>query len=192
MITLSDVSVTYAGAARPALHGADLHIDEGEFVLVVGPTGSGKSTLLRCLNGLVPHFSGGSLTGTVCVGGRDTRDHRPRDLADLVGFVLQDPMSSFVTDTVEDEIAYGMETLGVEPLAMRRRLEETLDLLGLADLRDRSLGELSGGHSSASRSVRCSRPAHASSSSTSRPRHWTPLRQKRSCRRCTGWSMTWV
>jgi energy-coupling factor transport system ATP-binding protein len=145
MITLSGVSVTYAGAARPALHGADLHIDEGEFVLVVGPTGSGKSTLLRCLNGLVPHFSGGTLTGTVCVGGRDTRDHRPRDLADLVGFVLQDPMSSFVTDTVEDEIAYGMETLGVEPLAMRRRLEETLDLLGLADLRDRSLGELSGG-----------------------------------------------
>ncbi len=145
MITLSGVSVTYAGAARPALHGADLHIDEGEFVLVVGPTGSGKSTLLRCLNGLVPHFSGGTLTGTVCVGGRDTRDHRPRDLADLVGFVLQDPMSSFVTDTVEDEIAYGMETLGVEPLAMRRRLEETLDQLGLADLRDRSLGELSGG-----------------------------------------------
>lgn len=145
MITLDGVSVRYADAGRPALTGADLHIEEGEFILVVGPTGSGKSTLLRCLNGLVPHFSGGTLTGSVRVGGRDTREHRPRDLADLVGFVGQDPMSAFVTDTVEDELAYGMETLGVEPLAMRRRLEETLDLLGLADVRARSLGELSGG-----------------------------------------------
>jgi len=145
MIELSDVSVTYAGAATPALTGASLRIEEGELVLVVGPTGSGKSTLLRCLNGLVPHFTGGTLRGSVRVAGRDTREHRPRDLADLVGFVAQDPRSGFVTDTVEDEIAYGMEALGVDPAAMRRRLEETLDLLGLADLRARSLGELSGG-----------------------------------------------
>lgn len=145
MIALHHVSVTYAGASRPALTGADLRIEEGELVLVVGPTGSGKSTLLRTLNGLVPHFSGGTLTGSVVVAGRDTREHRPRDLADLVGFVVQDPTSAFVTDTVEDEIAYGMETLGVEPAAMRRRLEETLDIMGLAELRDRSLRELSGG-----------------------------------------------
>ncbi|PID96275.1 MAG: cobalt ABC transporter ATP-binding protein [Actinomycetales bacterium] len=145
MITVTGLSVQYAGAERRALSGATLQIDEGEFVLVVGPTGSGKSTLLRCLNGLVPHFSGGTLTGRVVVEGRDTREHRPRDLADLVGFVVQDPRSGFVTDTVEDELAYGMETLGVEPVAMRRRVEETLDLLGLAELRERSLGELSGG-----------------------------------------------
>ena len=145
MIELDDVSLRYAEASTPAIRGATLHIEEGELVLVVGPTGSGKSTLLRCLNGLVPHFTGGTLTGAVRVAGRDTREHRPRDLADVVGFVAQDPLSSFVTDTVEEEIAYGMETLGVEPLAMRRRLEETLDLLGLAELRDRALGELSGG-----------------------------------------------
>ena len=102
MIDFQDVSVAYAGESRPALSGATLHVDEGELVLVVGPTGSGKSTLLRCINGLVPHFSGGLLTGQVLVGGRDTRTHRPRDLADLVGFVVQDPMSGFVTDTVED------------------------------------------------------------------------------------------
>ncbi|MBK7272790.1 MAG: ATP-binding cassette domain-containing protein [Actinomycetales bacterium] len=145
MIELRGVGVTYAGASRPSLRDVDLRIEEGELVLVVGPTGSGKSTLLRTLNGLVPHFSGGTLTGSVVVGGRDTRAHRPRDLADLVGFVVQDPTSAFVTDTVEDEIAYGMETLGVEPTAMRRRLEETLDIMGLAELRDRSLRELSGG-----------------------------------------------
>ena len=145
IIELRGVAVTYTGASRPALRDADLRIGEGELVLVVGPTGSGKSTLLRTLNGLVPHFSGGTLTGSVVVAGRNTREHRPRDLADLVGFVVQDPTSAFVTDTVEDEIAYGMETLGVEPAAMRRRLEETLDIMGLADLRERSLRELSGG-----------------------------------------------
>ncbi len=145
MITLTGVGVTYAGATRPALIGADVHVEEGELVLVVGATGSGKSTLLRCLNGLVPHFTGGTLTGSVRIAGRDTRQHRPRDLADLVGFVGQDPVSSFVTDTVQEEIAYGMETLGVDPVAMRRRLEETLDLMGLAELRHRSLAELSGG-----------------------------------------------
>src|SRR5699024_2681875 len=96
-------------------------------------------------NGLVPHFSGGTLHGRVVVDGRDTREHRPRDLADLVGFVVQDPVSSFVTDTVEDEIAYGMEAMGVPAAAMRRRVEETLDVLGLADVRHRPLADLSGG-----------------------------------------------
>ena len=79
---------------------------------MVGRTGSGKTTLLRTLNGLVPHFSGGTLHGRVVVDGRDTRDHRPRDLADVVGYVGQDPLAGFVTDTVEDELAYGMESLG--------------------------------------------------------------------------------
>jgi energy-coupling factor transporter ATP-binding protein EcfA2 len=145
MIELADVAVTYDGAPAPTISGATFAIDEGEMVLVVGPTGSGKSTLLRCLNGLVPHFSGGTITGRVVIAGRDTRDHRPRDLADVVGFVGQDPMSSFVTETVEDEIAYGMEILGVDPTAMRRRVEETLDLLGLTAVRDRPLSQLSGG-----------------------------------------------
>ena len=145
MIELTDVAVTYDGAPAPTISGATFAIDEGEMVLVVGPTGSGKSTLLRCLNGLVPHFSGGTVTGRVLIDGRDTRDHRPRDLADVVGFVGQDPMASFVTETVEDEIAYGMEILGVDPTAMRRRVEETLDLLGLTAVRDRPLSQLSGG-----------------------------------------------
>ena len=155
MISFEQVGVSYestpgGGPGGERAHGsvftgATFRIPEGELVLVVGPTGSGKSTLLRCINGLVPHFSGGTLHGRVTVDGRDTRDHRPRDLADLVGFVVQDPMSSFVTDTVEEEIAYGMEALGVDATAMRRRVEETLDLLGLADVRGRPLRDLSGG-----------------------------------------------
>ena len=145
MIRFDDVSVTYTDAIAPALSGVDLQIIEGELCLVVGPTGSGKTTLLRAINGLVPHFSGGTLSGRVTVAGRDTATHPPRELADVVGFVAQDPMSGFVTDTVEDELAYGMECLGLPPTTMRRRVEETLDLLGIAELRDRPLLTLSGG-----------------------------------------------
>ncbi|MFJ2809483.1 ABC transporter ATP-binding protein [Kitasatospora sp. NPDC087271] len=145
MITFEQVSVRYADAAAPAVADVDLTVPEGELCLLVGPSGSGKSTLLGAVSGLVPHFTGGTLHGRVTVGGRDTREHRPRELADLVGTVGQDPLAHFVTDTVEDELAYGMESLGLPADVMRRRVEETLDLLGLADLRDRALTSLSGG-----------------------------------------------
>lgn len=145
MITFERVTITYPDQALPALQDVSLAVEEGELCLVIGPTGSGKSTLLGAASGLVPHFTGGLLQGRVLVAGRDTRDHPPRDLADLVGVVGQDPASGFVTDTVEDELAYGMEQLGVPPATMRRRVEETLDLLGLAGLRSRPLPDLSGG-----------------------------------------------
>ncbi len=145
MIELTGVGVTYHGADAPALSGVDLTIEEGELCLVVGRTGSGKSTLLRTLNGLVPHFTGGTLHGRVTVAGRDTATHPPRELADLVGIVGQDPRAGFVTDIVEEELAWGMESLGLAHDVMRRRVEETLDLLGLVDLRSRPLDTLSGG-----------------------------------------------
>ncbi|MFJ3902287.1 ABC transporter ATP-binding protein [Streptomyces sp. NPDC090025] len=145
MIRFENVSVTYDGAAAPVLDGVDLTVPEGELVLLVGPSGVGKSTLLGAVSGLVPHFTGGTLRGRVLVDGRDTRTHPPRELADVVGTVGQDPLAHFVTDTVEDELAYGMESLGLAPSVMRRRVEETLDLLGLAELRDRPIATLSGG-----------------------------------------------
>lgn len=145
MIRFENATLTYADAPEPTLAHVDLVIPEGELVLVVGRTGSGKTTLLRAINGLFPHFTGGTLSGRITIAGRDTRTHPPRELADLVGVVPQDPMSGFVTDTVEDELAYGMECLGLPADVMRRRVEETLDLLGLADLRHRALLTLSGG-----------------------------------------------
>ncbi|MFB7495354.1 ABC transporter ATP-binding protein [Streptomyces sp. NPDC056161] len=145
MIRFEDVSVTYAGAVEPAVRGVDFEVPEGELVLLVGPSGVGKSTVLGAVGGLVPHFTGGTLRGRVTVAGRDTRTHKPRELADVVGTVGQDPLAHFVTDTVEDELAYGMESLGLAPAVMRRRVEETLDLLGLADLRERPIATLSGG-----------------------------------------------
>ncbi|MCX4719916.1 ATP-binding cassette domain-containing protein [Streptomyces virginiae] len=145
MIRFEQVSVTYEDASGPCLQGVDLVIPEGELTLLVGPSGVGKSTLLGAVSGLVPHFTGGTLRGRVTVAGRDTRTHKPRELADVVGTVGQDPLAHFVTDTVEDELAYGMESLGLPPAVMRRRVEETLDLLGLNELRDRPIATLSGG-----------------------------------------------
>lgn len=145
MITFDQVTVQYDDTAGPALREVDLTVEEGELCLVVGHTGVGKSTLLGAVNGLVPHFTGGTLHGRVTVDGRDTAHHPPRELADVVGVVGQDPLDGFVTDTVEEELAYAMEQLAIAPAVMRKRVEETLDLLGLADLRHRALHELSGG-----------------------------------------------
>jgi energy-coupling factor transport system ATP-binding protein len=145
MIHFDRVGVTYDGSDIPVLRDVSFVVEEGELCLVIGHTGSGKSTLLGAVNGLVPHFTGGTLTGRVVVGGRDTAQYKPRELADVVGVVGQDPLAGFVTDTVEEELAYTMEQLAIPPAAMRTRLEETLDLLGIADLRHRALRTLSGG-----------------------------------------------
>jgi len=139
------VSYRYPEQAAPALRDVEWRVPEGAFVVLAGPSGSGKSTLLRCLNGLVPHFSGGRFGGRVTVGGHDTRQHGPRVLSRAVGFVFQDPEAQMVTNRVEDDIAFGMEQLGVPPPTMRLRVEEVLDLLGIAALRGRDPATLSGG-----------------------------------------------
>ena len=144
MIRFDHVSIAYDERA-PVLADVTLAIPEGDLTVVIGRTGTGKSTLLGAINGLVPHFSGGTLSGEVRVDGRSTHTHRPRDRAEFVGYVGRNPLSSFVTDNVEEEIAYGMEQLGLAPAVMRKRVEETLDLMGIADLRRRPLLELSGG-----------------------------------------------
>jgi len=145
VIRFEAVTVTYEQAAAPVLRDFSLAVDEGELCLVAGRTGVGKSTVLGAINGLVPHFTGGRLAGRVTVAGLDTRTAPPRELAHVVGVVGQDPLAGFVTDTVEDELAYTMEQLAVSPAAMRKRVEETLDLLGIAELRRRPLRTLSGG-----------------------------------------------
>ncbi len=143
-IDYRSVGFAYPGG-DPVLAGVDLEVRAGEVLLVAGPSGSGKSTLLRCANGLVPHASGGRFHGEVMAHGRSTRSHPPRKLADLVGFVHQDPEAHFVVDQVEGDIAFVLENLGMDPPAMRRRVEEVLDALGIAHLRNRSPGTLSGG-----------------------------------------------
>ncbi len=101
--------------------------------------------MLRAANGIVPHSSGGQFGGDVAAFGRSTRDHKPRDLADVIGFVHQDPEAQFVVDHVERDLAFVLENLGHAPQAMRRRVEEVLDALGIAHLRERAPSSLSGG-----------------------------------------------
>ncbi len=144
MIELRDVTVGYDDH-RPVLSGVDLTLDEGELVVVSGRTGVGKSTLLGVVTGLVPRFSGGRLSGDVLLDGVSIVRTPPRERADRIGYVGQDPQAGFVTDTVEEELAYGMEQLGLPGPTMRRRVEETLDLLGISELRGRDLRTLSGG-----------------------------------------------
>ena len=145
MIKFSNVSLIYPNSTTTVLENLNLEIQEGELVLVIGSTGSGKSSLLRLINGLVPHHTGGILAGDVSVNGVSTQMVKPGGMAHLIGIVGQNPANTFVADTVEDELAFGMETLNLPLDVMRKRIEETLDLLSLTSLRNRSIATLSGG-----------------------------------------------
>ncbi|MDE3096195.1 MAG: ATP-binding cassette domain-containing protein [Chloroflexota bacterium] len=135
----------YGGGSRAVFEDLTFQIDEGELFALIGPSGGGKSTLLRCMNGLVPHFHGGSFSGSIQVAGIDTRTRQPRDLAHVAGLVMQEPEAQVVARTVEDEIVFGMENLGASRTLIRKRLEEVLDALNIAALRVRELRSLSGG-----------------------------------------------
>lgn len=143
--TLREVTYTYPGAPAPALRGVSLDLAEGAFALLAGPSAGGKSTLLRLFNGLVPQFHGGQLAGHIEVAGLDPARTPARRIATLAGMVFQEPEAQAVAETVEDEIAFGMEQHGIAPDAMRRRLDALLATLGIEHLRHRRLATLSGG-----------------------------------------------
>lgn len=145
MIEAKALSFSYSNNESQVLRRVDFQIGAGEFILLTGPTGSGKSTLLRALIGLSPHFTGGQLSGEITIDGLVTSGLYPHDVAQLIGFVNQQPEGAFATDTVEEELAFGMEQLGIDPLEMRTRVQSTASLVGLSDLLDRPLVQLSGG-----------------------------------------------
>ena len=145
LITLDAVTYRYPEAERPALSDVTTSVEPGEVILLRGPSGSGKSTLLRCLNGLVPHSTGGRFRGRVVVCGLDTRVHPPRELGAHIGFVFQHPDAQFVLEDVEAELAFGLENLGLARPLMRKCVEEVIDQVGINPLRRRRIDSLSGG-----------------------------------------------
>jgi len=142
--SVEGLTFAYPGAAD-ALRDVSLELEDGEVVALLGPSGSGKSTLVRALAGLVPHFHGGRFRGRVEVCGRDTRRARPAELAGTVATVFQDPEDQVVMTRVENEVAFGLENLGVPPPEIWGRVEAALESVGALHLWGRRAIELSGG-----------------------------------------------
>jgi energy-coupling factor transport system ATP-binding protein len=145
LAALDQVTYSYPGADQPALRNVSLELAEGEVVALLGPSGSGKSTFLRALAGLIPHFHGGRFAGRVTVAGLDSRTTRPAQLAGTVASVFQDPEDQVVLSVVRNEVAFGLENLGVAPAGIWARVEAALDAVGAGHLAERRTAELSGG-----------------------------------------------
>ena len=138
-------NVTYSYKKRPVLCDINLEVREGESIHIMGNSGSGKSTLIRTLNGLIPQFYGGTFKGLVNVNQKNTLKYKIKDLAKEVGILFQDPENQFLTSTVESEIAFGMENIGIKPSDMKTRVEYLAEKLFLTHLLDKKTSELSGG-----------------------------------------------
>ena len=145
MITVDRLWFTYAGAPQPVLKDVSLRIEEGEFILIVGRSGSGKSTLCRTLNGLVPHFYGGEVSGRVEVDGMDTRTSNPAKLASTISMVFQDPENQLVMTNVENEMAFGLENLALPKAEMKQRVDYYSGYFDLKRFFKRFIPDLSGG-----------------------------------------------
>ncbi len=144
-VEIRGLSFDYGNDDRKVLSRVNLSFAAGEFALICGATGSGKSTLLRTINGLSPHFSGGNITGSIKIFGEEKLGSMPHELADLVGYVNQNSEFGFVAETVEEELAFGMEQLGVPRDEMVRRVDELASALEIGQLKPKLLTELSGG-----------------------------------------------
>ena len=145
IVEIDNVTYYYSASKTPAIQNINLKIFEGEFVLITGPSGCGKSTLCRLMNGLIPHFFSGKLYGKVLIKGLDTRKTPTHVLAKYVGMVFQNPENQLFLSSVEREIAFGLENLGLPKLEIKRRVNEILELFDLEDIKDKAPYELSGG-----------------------------------------------
>jgi len=145
VIEARGLTYTYPESKKPALVDVDLVVEEGEFVILTGPSGCGKTTLCRCLNGLIPHFYGGELRGELYVAGMNVKEHKTWEIAQHVGLVFQNPENQLFSLTVEKDVAFGPENLGLPRDEIRNRVDWALDRTGTTPLRYRAPYELSGG-----------------------------------------------
>lgn len=144
-IEVRGLSYRYEGSGRDVLLDVNLEVERGEFILLTGASGCGKTTLCRCFNGLIPHFYGGDLRGEVYVAGLNVKDTPIHKLALKVGFVFQNPDSQLFSLTVERDVAFGLENLGIDRDEMRLRVDWALKTVGMERYRYAAPYELSGG-----------------------------------------------
>ena len=145
IIETKNLTYTYPGVTNPSISDVSIKVEKGEFVLITGPSGCGKTTLCRCFNGLIPHFYQGELKGEITVAEMDTTKHQTHEMAKSVGLVFQNPENQLFALSVEKDVAFGLENLGVPREEMRKRVEWALKLTDIYDLRERSPHEVSGG-----------------------------------------------
>jgi len=145
VIETKGLMYTYPSGTKRALEDVSITIERGEFVVLTGPSGCGKTTLCRCFNGLVPHFYGGKLEGNVLVTGLNVHEHSIYELARHVGLVFQNPENQLFALSVEKDVAFGLENLGVPRDEMKKRVNWALQTTDIEDLRERAPHELSGG-----------------------------------------------
>jgi energy-coupling factor transporter ATPase len=145
IIETENLTYTYPGAAKPSIMNVSVKIEQGEFTLVTGPSGCGKTTLCRCFNGLIPHFYQGELKGKLVTKGLNVAKHPTHELAKHVGLVFQNPENQLFALSVEKDVAFGLENLGVPRHEIRRRVDEAMKITETYDLKERPPHELSGG-----------------------------------------------
>jgi len=145
LIETRNLTYTYPGISNPSIEDVSIKIEKGEFVLITGPSGCGKTTLCRCFNGLVPHFYQGEIKGDITVAGINTLDHHTYELAKHVGLVFQNPENQLFALSIEKDVAFGLENVGVSREEMRQKVDWALHQTGIYDIRDRSPHEISGG-----------------------------------------------
>lgn len=145
IIETKNLTYTYPGGTKPSIRDVSIKIEKGEFTIITGPSGCGKTTLCRCFNGLIPHFYQGETTGEITVSELKVAENPIHELAKHVGLVFQDPENQLFALSVEKDVAFGMENLGVPREEMRKRVDWALKLAGIYDLRERPPHELSGG-----------------------------------------------
>jgi len=145
IIEAKNLTYTYPGATKPSIKDVSLTIEKGEFVILTGPSGCGKTTLCRCFNGLIPHFYAGQLEGELTVAGLKVTEHPIYEMAQRVGLVFQNPENQLFALSVEKDVAFGLENLGVPRDEMRKRVDWALQTTGIEELRERAPHELSGG-----------------------------------------------
>ena len=145
IIETSALTYTYPGAAKPSIQDVSLSVEKGKFVILTGPSGCGKTTLCRCFNGLIPHFYSGELKGELRVAGLYVSEHPIYEMAKQVGLVFQNPENQLFALSVEKDVAFGLENLGMLRDEMKKRVDWALQMTGIEELRERAPHELSGG-----------------------------------------------